>query len=162
MWTHRKRQRGQALVEMTLILPIALVMTLGLIDAGRAVYAHNVLSTATRQAARYGAVYGGSQHPSFNWAESGNHSGTYAKPVPSTLPATTVTGTVAAAAVALDPAELSVEIASQVDTGVPGCGQFSPGCSTVRVTATYTFRPVTPLFSSADVPLSSTATAAIE
>ena len=42
----RRRDRGQALVEFGLVLPILLLLIFGLVDLGRAVYAQNALSEA--------------------------------------------------------------------------------------------------------------------
>jgi hypothetical protein len=57
----RSRERGQALLEFALILPIFVVAILGLIDVGRAIWANNAVANAAREAARYAAVHGGSQ-----------------------------------------------------------------------------------------------------
>lgn len=51
-----KRRRGQSLVEFALVLPIFLLLLFGLIDAGRLVYQHSVLSQAAREGARLAAV----------------------------------------------------------------------------------------------------------
>lgn len=48
--------RGQALVEFALILPILLILILGLIDVGRAVGAYNSVSNAARSGARVAIV----------------------------------------------------------------------------------------------------------
>lgn len=55
----RDRSRGQALVETALILPLFLVLLLGIVDMGRAVWATTSLSSAAREAARYAIVHGG-------------------------------------------------------------------------------------------------------
>ncbi len=47
------------MVEMAIILSIFFVLTLGLIDVGRAFYQYNAISTAARYAARWGSVVGG-------------------------------------------------------------------------------------------------------
>lgn len=57
----RTRERGQALLEFALILPIFAVAVLGMIDVGRAIWANNAVANAAREAARYAAVHGGSQ-----------------------------------------------------------------------------------------------------
>jgi Flp pilus assembly protein TadG len=57
----RSRERGQALLEFALILPIFVVALLGMIDVGRAIWANNAVANAAREAARYAAVHGGSQ-----------------------------------------------------------------------------------------------------
>ena len=50
------RSTGQGLVEFALVLPIFLLLLFGLIDAGRLVYQHSVLSQAAREGARLAAV----------------------------------------------------------------------------------------------------------
>ncbi|HET7604202.1 MAG TPA: TadE/TadG family type IV pilus assembly protein [Gemmatimonadales bacterium] len=53
---HRDADRGQALVEFGLVLPLLLLLIFGLVDLGRAVYAQNALSEAARDGARWGSV----------------------------------------------------------------------------------------------------------
>jgi len=50
------RDRGAALVEMALVLPLLLLLMFGIFSAARAWQVHNVLAHAAREAARYGAV----------------------------------------------------------------------------------------------------------
>jgi len=52
----RSRNRGQALVEFALVLPIIVVLILGTLDVGRAVFVYNTLSEASRQGARTAIV----------------------------------------------------------------------------------------------------------
>lgn len=52
----KQRTRGQALVEFALILPIFLLVLMGILDLGRAVYYSSTLSNAAREAAREGIV----------------------------------------------------------------------------------------------------------
>jgi Flp pilus assembly protein TadG len=52
----RSSQRGQALVEFALALPIVLLLMLGVLDLGRAVYAYNTVSNASRSAVRVAIV----------------------------------------------------------------------------------------------------------
>jgi len=49
-------RRGQALVETALALPLILLVLLGIVDFGRAVYAYNTMSNAAREAARIAIV----------------------------------------------------------------------------------------------------------
>jgi TadE-like protein len=51
---------GQGLAEFALVIPIFLVVTLGVFDLGRVVWANNSLSSAAREAARFAIVHGGS------------------------------------------------------------------------------------------------------
>ena len=53
---HRGSRRGQTLVEFALILPIFILMLVGIFDFGRAVYAYNTISNASREAVRIGIV----------------------------------------------------------------------------------------------------------
>lgn len=52
----RRRSRGQSLVEFSLLLPVLIVILLGLLDLGRAVYAYNAVSEAARNGARVAIV----------------------------------------------------------------------------------------------------------
>lgn len=55
-----QRSTGQALVEFSLVLPIFLVMLMGVVDVGRAIWAQNSLASAVREGARFAIVHGGS------------------------------------------------------------------------------------------------------
>lgn len=48
-----KRQRGVAMVEFTLILPLLLLLTLITTEFGRAMYQYNTLAKSVRDASRY-------------------------------------------------------------------------------------------------------------
>ena len=52
----RRGERGQTLVEFALILPVFILMLVGIFDFGRAVYAYNTISNASREAVRLGIV----------------------------------------------------------------------------------------------------------
>jgi Flp pilus assembly protein TadG len=56
----RRGSRGQALLEFSLIIPIFLVMLMGIVDVGRAIWAQNSLAAAAREGARFAIVHGGS------------------------------------------------------------------------------------------------------
>jgi Flp pilus assembly protein TadG len=51
-----RRGRGQSTVELALTLPVLLLLVLGIVDFGRVFVSANVLSHATTDAARYGAL----------------------------------------------------------------------------------------------------------
>jgi Flp pilus assembly protein TadG len=53
---HIKNQ-GQTLVEWALVLPVLLLLIMGVLDLGRAVYYNSVLYSAAREGARYGIVH---------------------------------------------------------------------------------------------------------
>lgn len=52
----RGPERGQSLVEFALVLPVLLLLFMGILDFGRAVYAYNTLSNAAREGARVAIV----------------------------------------------------------------------------------------------------------
>ena len=51
-------ERGQALVEFALTLPIVLLVVTGLFDVARAVWQENTLAYAAREGTRYAIVHG--------------------------------------------------------------------------------------------------------
>lgn len=51
-----RRERGDGLVEFALILPVLMLLIMGIVDLGRAVYAYNVVANCAREGARYGLV----------------------------------------------------------------------------------------------------------
>ncbi|HEX7119425.1 MAG TPA: TadE/TadG family type IV pilus assembly protein [Longimicrobiales bacterium] len=52
----RRRERGQALVEFALILPLLLLLVIGLVEFGRAWNAFQVITDAAREGARTAVV----------------------------------------------------------------------------------------------------------
>ena len=52
----RRNERGTALIEFTLILPVLLVLTIAVVDFGRAFFVKNVLEQAAREGVRLRAV----------------------------------------------------------------------------------------------------------
>lgn len=60
MSSHRRRRRpetrGQALVEFALAIPVVLLLMLGVLDLGRAVFAYSSVSNAARTGARVAIV----------------------------------------------------------------------------------------------------------
>jgi Flp pilus assembly protein TadG len=53
---HRPHGRGQTLVEFALILPIFILLLVGIFDFGRAIYAYNTISNASREGMRLAIV----------------------------------------------------------------------------------------------------------
>lgn len=62
------RQRGAAIIEFALILPLLLVLTMATTEFGRAIYQYNTIVKSLRQAARYLSV----QTPGTMTAEAKN------------------------------------------------------------------------------------------
>ncbi len=54
----RARARGQALVEMALLVPLLLLVVVGLVHLGWALNAHQVITNAAREGARVGTRAG--------------------------------------------------------------------------------------------------------
>ena len=52
----RRSERGTALIEFTLILPLVLVLTVAVVDFGRAFFVKNVMEQAAREGVRLRAV----------------------------------------------------------------------------------------------------------
>jgi hypothetical protein len=56
----KRHERGQALVEFSLAIIVFLVLMMGVVDFGRAIYQYNGVSQAAREIARVTAVHPGS------------------------------------------------------------------------------------------------------
>jgi len=56
----RRRDRGQALLEFAVVLPVFMAIFFGIVDFGRVVWANNSLTNAASEAARFAIVHGGS------------------------------------------------------------------------------------------------------
>jgi Flp pilus assembly protein TadG len=54
---HFPFRNGQSLVEMALLLPILLLLSVVTIDIGRGIYYYSVIYNAAREGARYGIVH---------------------------------------------------------------------------------------------------------
>jgi hypothetical protein len=54
--SHFNRLKGQSLVEFAILLPVLLLVSLMIIDLGRAVYYYSVIHNAAREAVRYGVI----------------------------------------------------------------------------------------------------------
>ena len=54
----RSSERGQSLVEFSLLLPVMLLIVTGLFDLARAVWQENTLAYAAREGTRYAIVHG--------------------------------------------------------------------------------------------------------
>jgi len=52
-----RKEKGQGLVELALILPLLLIILLGTIDFGRVFYAYVTITNASREGARYGSLH---------------------------------------------------------------------------------------------------------
>jgi Flp pilus assembly protein TadG len=123
--------RGQALTEFALVLPVLLLVLLGLLDFGRAVYAFNAVSNSAREGARVAIV------------DQSQVGGVYAAAREAAAQAT---------ALGLDPANTS-----QVTVSFPDPLGACLGC-TARVKVTYQFNAITPIVGSIIGPISVSST----
>ncbi len=55
---YKDKRNAQTLVEFALVLPLALLITLGLIEFGRMIFMYAAVTSSAREAARYGAAAG--------------------------------------------------------------------------------------------------------
>jgi hypothetical protein len=135
----RAGERGQSLVEFSLAITIFLVLVMGTVDLGRAVYQFNGVSQAARELARVASV-----HPGGTLGTSSQSTSTLAAQrglVPGL-------GT---------PTYACIDIAGATVTGPCSGGNW------VRVTVSSSFMPVTPLAGLiGNVTLTSSASAKVE
>lgn len=61
MWKLRREQKGQALVEMALVIPLFFILLFGVIEMGRIGYAYITVSNAARAGARLATTGGTDQ-----------------------------------------------------------------------------------------------------
>jgi len=54
----RRADSGEALLEMALVLPILLVLSMGMLDFGRAFHAKSLVDQVSREGARVGVITG--------------------------------------------------------------------------------------------------------
>jgi Flp pilus assembly protein TadG len=110
-------------VEFAIVVSVLMLLILSMLDMGRAVYAYSTVANAAREGARYGTI--------------------------SPSDSAGITARAQAAAVALDPSQLTVNV-------------DWPTSDTVRVQVSYNFQLLTPLVSDAAgmgaISLASTAT----
>lgn len=135
----RTRERGQGLVEFSLAITVFLVLMMGIVDLGRAVYQYNGVAEAARELARAASVHPGS--PLGNSTRSLSTLQAQRGLIPD-LAAPTYT---------------CIDIGGTAVTGACAAGDW------IRVTATSTFIPVTPLTQFlGQIVLSSTASSRLE
>ncbi|HEX2766838.1 MAG TPA: TadE family protein [Candidatus Limnocylindria bacterium] len=143
----RSRDRGQAFVELALVLPLIIIMALAVFDFARVFTAAITIEAAAREAADYGGLY------PWHWKDAASAATTetmmetracsaastltgYVGDIPDSDPATPVTCT--------NP-EVDVELIN--DTGFATCYEVprDQAPCRVKVTVTFDFTVVTPL-----------------
>ena len=141
------RHRGQALTELALILPVLLVVLMGILDFGRAIYAYNAISNAAREGGRTAIV---NQTPSEIRARAiAQATGVVVDPASTSCPPSGASG-------------VCIEFKNATVTGA--CtGVTMLGC-VAEVTVKTSFTPLTPVIGLivGSVPITSTTSQAIE
>ena len=79
---HRRGFRGQALVELALVLPLFLMVLVGIIVLGMGIFFQQQVTNAAREAARFAAIHSATaQRPTVGWLDPNSEdppgSGTY-------------------------------------------------------------------------------------
>jgi Flp pilus assembly protein TadG len=157
----RSSSRGQSLVEAAIALPVVLLLSLGIIDLGRAFYYREAVTNAVRQALR--VAVGSSQQATANSicasAGVGPVAVTTNSPVnPPTASISTIinmtalesssTGTPAGSAIAGATVHVTFHCLANVavtNATSNGNGPSDPGSDSVTVSITYSFPVITPL-----------------
>ena len=132
-------QRGSALIELSLCLLAFLMLTMGAMDFGWAVYAYNFCSYAAQDAARWASVHGSLSASPATAADVQNHITSQAVGLSSNL--FTIT---------------TCWAADCMTSGSPASGENAPG-STVSVQVQYLIQPLTGLGLSKSLTVGTTA-----
>lgn len=145
-WMQRKpeqktKQRGQATVELALIMPVLLLLSLGVLDFGRGLYTYNTLIGAVREGARYGSIHYDTNKPSSSDIQDRVRAAAKNIVTSSSNPNITV---------------------SQCDsTNV--CGSYTNDSGKlIKVTASYQYVLLAGLLNSSSIPMSATAVMSID
>ena len=121
----KRGERGQALVEFSLVSIVFFLLVFGMVDVGRAVWNYNTLAHATREGARYAIVHGGD-----SLDPSGPGSDYYTEPDTDSM----VTQQVETFGGGLSPSRLTVQAEWPDGSNIAG--------SHVKVTSQYEFEPI--------------------
>jgi Flp pilus assembly protein TadG len=150
-----KGDEGNSLLEYAFIAMLFMIMILGIVDFGRALYAYHFVSHAAREATRYAAVRG----------STCNDDGSCSLATPDTGPAQSTNTVIQDYVNSIVPSGLdSSKVTTTPNwpvqtTGPTACTtiatQNSPGC-TVEVQVTYAFRYLYPFIHNGSINLSST------
>jgi Flp pilus assembly protein TadG len=152
----RERSRGQSLVEFAFIFPMIALLAFAFVDVGLAVFGHNTLTNAAREAARVAAV--NQMDPAAApWNCQAN------RPIENPLsPNWTFRGCAMAAGAAIDitPADVTVSYAAPPGTTLECTTIRNVGCI-VTVTVVNDYVPITPVAGSLIGAISMSATSSM-
>jgi Flp pilus assembly protein TadG len=122
----RRSERAQSLVEISIVIPMFLILVFGVIDFGMGLRSYISVAQATREGARFGVV--GNAAGTFTTGGSGDCNGSTT---------TTVVGKVCATLNGLKLANVTSVSVSYPNGNTSG--------NSVRVTATYDYKYITPI-----------------
>ena len=136
---NKEHERGAVIVEFAIASTVALTIIFGIIDFGRALYSHHLVSNAARLGSRYAMVRGS------------------ACGIPAQCPATvsSVQTFVRAQAPGIDPNALTVNTTWATAPGCISAANHDPSCL-VTVQVSYPFHFMVPLMPNFTVPMTST------
>ena len=134
----RRRRDGQALVEFALVFPVLILLLLGILDFGRAIYAYNTIADAARDGARVAAVNQIATSPAGDCTQT--------RPIEDPFNAHWSVKTCAAtSATALGIQTGAVTVSYTAPPGTTlTCTPVNVGCI-ANVTVDYVFNPITPI-----------------
>lgn len=137
----QRTSRGQGLVEFALVLPVLLLIFMGILDFGRAIFAYNSLANAAREGARVAIV---------------DQSVVGGVPIGATEAANQATG------LGLDASDVNDVNVSYLLPDLSGaCPARALGC-VAEVTVSYQYTAITPIISSFIGPIDLSATSQLQ
>ncbi len=144
--SRHERSRGQALAEFAIVIPVFLMMLLGVVDLGRAVWATTSLDSAAREAARFAIVHGGTGSDSCPVGPTGPSSVATTASPSCPYPAPSVQSIVDTALnyAAAGGENLTVSVCYKPSISSPGCTGDNSRGMVVVVTVTSQVHLVTP------------------
>lgn len=152
----RRKQRGQALVEFALILPVLMLILLGIFDVGRMVYAYNAVSNAAREGGRTAII---NQHGDTIAARAAQQATGLGLPgtIPLECPADNIAGP------PTDSSKAGVCVAFRTEDLSAPCTSINLKCNAI-VSVQWPWRAITPLIGDllGPIPLVATTTQTIE
>ena len=138
-WFRKRRQRGNAILELGICFPAFALLTLGAMDFSWGVYGYNFCADASQVAARHAATHG-------------SQCASQATCTPDTV--STIMSLVQSEAVGLTASNVNLNVCWSTScftatggttaTGSPASGTNAPG-NTVKVTVSYQIQPLTGL-----------------
>jgi Flp pilus assembly protein TadG len=134
---HRRRSRGQALVEFTLIIPVFFLLLAGMIDFGIGLYRYMTIINAAREGARVASVTCITSSPACTSAVSTR--------ITNALGGLSASSTIACATAASPNAP---------SAAICNAGSAKSG-GNVTVTISYTYRMIWPLAFGTTIPMTS-------